>query len=234
MPNLAPAPIPVPDTKRQTTKPALARFKNTAIPVATRLREIDALGKSNTPTAARVLMALGDDNTYLNYAAVAALGRVKQPGVNEYLEGKMTHADPKVVAAAVKSLADALGTDAIAAIAGVLEKNHKRDDGYQDLVCTACVEALASIKSPDAVPALARELEETVGKDLLYDYGSVVVVALKDIGDASGKAALVAYAERLATAKAHMKDNPMGRRYLDGKIDEAKNAADELAERVIQ
>jgi HEAT repeat protein len=169
-------------------------------------------------------MTLGDTYTYLNFAAVEALGNVKTPEVARYLEGKTGDKDPKIVVAAMQSLTQVQGADAIPAIAATLAANRQRPDGFQDTVCAAGVKALGEIGSPLAIPALAEEFEKTVGKTLQHEYGSQVVAAFKAIGDPAGVPALEAYALRLQTQRDAMGKNPMGQHYLEGKIKEVREA----------
>jgi HEAT repeat protein len=173
-------------------------------------------------------MALGDEETYLNYAAVEALGHMTQPGIAQYLEDKLEHADPKVLCAAIHSLSLIAGEAAVSHIIETLHSNTVRPDGYQKLVCSACVKALGRIRTASAVPVLKQELTQTVGRYMQYDYGSTVVDALMEIGDPAGHPVLLAYANRLKHLQQGMTDNPMGQYYLDRKIEETLAAADQL------
>ena len=150
------------------------------------------------------------------------------PGIAEYLTGKLTDPDSRMICAAVKSLAAIEGDRAVKPIAGVLKSNRSRPDGHQDDVCAACVEALGAIRAASAVPVLKIEMEETVGVTLLHEYGSRVVQALKQIGDTAGRPILLAYVDRLTVEAAKMVDNPMGQHYILGKIKEARDAAEAL------
>ena len=208
--------------------PAVARFTDASIPVEKRSAEVEQLGKSGDANAVRTLMKLGDTYTYLNFKAVEALGNVKTPEVARYLEGKTGDKDPKIVACAMRSLGQVQGEEAIPAIAAAIAANRQRPDGFQDTVCAAGVKALGEIGSAKAIPALAEEFEKTVGKTLLHEYGSQVVAAIKAIGDASGAPALKAYAARLQKEHDAMADNPMGQRYLEGKIKETNEALNSL------
>jgi HEAT repeat protein len=202
----------------------LSMAKNPAIPPDDRENRIMALGRQGDSEATRKLMALGNEDTYLNFAALRALGTIKHPEVTAYLETKLTNGDPRLVAAAVVSLAGAKGEASIAQIAGVLETNRLREDGHQDIVCSACIDALTELRASAALPALALELEKTVGVTLHHEYGSRVVEAIREIGDPAGVEALQAYAERLRTLKGKQSDNPKGEQYFQSKIDEVATA----------
>ena len=166
-------------------------FEDSSIPVADRLRQLETIGRSGRADAVKILKLLGNRNTYLNYAAVEALGCVKADDVQGYLVAKLTDPDARVICAAVRSLAAVAGVNAVDSIGAVLRANRSRPDGYQDNVCGACVAALGSIRSAAAVPLLKAEFEETVGVTLMHEYGSKVVNALRQIGDKSARPALL-------------------------------------------
>ena len=84
------------------------------------------------------------------------------------------------------------------------------------------------MRSASAVPVLEAELRETVGVTLQYVYGSQVVKALAATGRIEAKPVLLAYAERLNRELPKYDDNPMGKRYMEGKIAEARQAAEGL------
>ncbi|MDI6775328.1 MAG: hypothetical protein QME60_08075 [Verrucomicrobiota bacterium] len=204
----------------------LAYFKNAAIPAAERLGHIEELARRGDDLAMNILKALGDEDTYLNYEGVEALGKVKgRADVAEYLKGKLAAPDSRMLCAAVRSLAAIEGESAAPAIAGVLNANRTRPDGHHDNVCAACVESLAAIRAASVIPILKAEFEETVGVTLLHEYGSKLVKALRDIGDPAGRPILLAYVDRLVKEEQAMTDNPMGREYLRDKIREAHDAA---------
>ena len=221
--NLSDAPTPVPATPRSRNGD-LAEFlnmaKNPAIAADEREDRIMALGRQSGAEATRKLMALGNEDTYLNFAALKALGTVKNPEVAAYLDAKLTNGDPRMVAAAVMSLAGVKGEASIAQIAGVLKKNRLREDGHQDIVCGACVTALTDLHASSALPTLVLELEKTVGVTLHHEYGSRVVAAIREIGDPAGVEALRAYAERLRALKSQQSGNPKGEQYFQSKLDE--------------
>ena len=206
----------------------VGQLMDQTIPVERRLAQVELLARKADAASARTLMALADRDTQLNAAAIEALGRVPAPGVPEYLASRLTEPDPRLLAAAVRSLGRAADASAIAAIADTLRRNRRREDGYQDTVCTACVEALGAIGSPAAVPALAAELEETVGHELQHEYGSAVVAALRRIGSVAARSALDAYAQRLEAELERSRDNPLAIRYLERKISEIKEAVGDL------
>lgn len=207
----------------------MERFTDAALPIEQRLAEIEALAARGDLASARTLMALGARDTQLNAAAIAALGRWRTAGVAAYLKARLSSGDPRVLAAAVRSLAQVAGADAVAPIAEVLRRNRRREDGFEDTVCGACVEALGAIGAPAAMPALTAELDETVGRELQYDYGSQVVDALARIGNADARPALLAYDKRLRAERVRQADNPLAARYLDEKLAEIARAMDILS-----
>ncbi len=217
------APIAPTQSVARVRSPAVARFADASIPVSQRMAEIDQLGQRGDAESVQTLMQLGDTYTYLNFQAIEALGKVKTPVVARYLEGKTGDKDPKIVAGAMQSLARVQGAEAIPAIAATLATNRQRPDGFQDTVCAAGVKALGEIGSAKAIPVLAEEFEQTVGKTLQHEYGSQVVAAFKAIGDPAGVPTLEAYAQRLQTQRDAMGKNPMGQRYLEGKIKEVRD-----------
>jgi HEAT repeat protein len=218
-----------PRVDKQAIDRSVARCKDTRIPLLDRIADIKRFGKQGDAQAAATLMAIGNEHTYLNWAAVNALGDVRQPGVADYLRKKSSAEDARIVAAAVQALARLEGAASVSYIAGVLAANHKRPDGHQDIVCFACVGALVSTGSAKALAPLGKELSETVGHTALqHNYGSHVVKALQTIGDKNAVPLLTAYADRLERDKQQHADNPMGLRYLDAKIKEARLAAENL------
>lgn len=212
---------------------SIARFADASIPVSQRMAEIDQLGQRGDAAAMQILMKLGDTYTYLSYKAVETLANIKTPEVAKYLAGKTTDNDPRIVSCAVQSLARVQGSEAVAAIAEVVAANRQRPDGFQDMVCAAGVKALGEIGSAQAIPPLAEEFEKNVGKTLQHEYGSQVVAALKAIGDRAGVPALEGYAARLRQQKDAMSDNPMGQRYLEGKIKEVEDTVAFIKARVM-
>jgi len=219
----------VPKTLPEHIYEQVQHFKNPSVPIEKRRLDLAELARKGDADSVAVLMALGNEHTYLNVSAVMALGDVKTAGVKEYLRVKLNDGDPQVLSAAVKSLAKQQGEAAVPAIAGVLKRNRKRSDGFQDVVCAACVKALAGTKSSLAIPVLDVELRETVGITLQYDYGSEVVAALLAINKVDARSVLLAYADRLTLQEQNAPDdNPMGRRYMQDKIKEARDAVKAL------
>lgn len=202
--------------------------RNAAIDADEREKRIMELGQQGGADAIRKLSALGNADTYFNFAALNALSAIIDPDVATYLQSKLTHSDPRMVAAAVTSLAKVQGAEAVPQIALVLERNRRRDDGFQDIVCTACVNAFKNLRASSALPALALELEKTVGVTLHYEYGSTVVSAIDEIGDPAGVGALHDYIERLRALKASNSDDPKSEHYIQSKIDEALAATERL------
>jgi hypothetical protein len=142
------------------------RLKDPQIPVADRRRELAALAARADPQAVAALQALGREDTYLNDAAVAALGDLRRDDLVLYLKERTQDGNPRVVAAAVTSLGQTMGGAGVEAIAATVKSNRQRPDGFEHLVCSACVEALVLTKSESAIPVLGSEIAETVGKEL--------------------------------------------------------------------
>jgi len=205
---------------------AVARFKDTTVPLDVRRCEIEAMGKKADERFIRVLMALGNEKTYLNWAAIEALGTIPneycRPDVIEYLKSKLSDPDARVLCSALRSLALQACEAAIPDIAATMEHNRVREDGFQEMVLGAGVTALEQIWSPRIVPVLAAELERSDEKGWSLQYGSHIVAALRRIGSAEGRAAAAAYAGRLA---ARRPDDPIAGAYFAKKIAEAQAAA---------
>ena len=202
----------------------VAMARDVSIDAVEREQRIMELGRQGGPDAARRLMALGDEDTYLNFAALQALAGIPDPAVADYLTRKLEHGDPRMVAVAAVSLAAVQGPSAVASIAETLERNRLRPDGQQDVVCAACVEALQQIGDPAALPVLAAELDQTVGVSLSYDYGARIVSAIRAIGDPAGIATLQSYADRLRALQAAATDNPQAQHFFQREIDKTMAA----------
>jgi hypothetical protein len=205
---------------------AVRSFGDALTPLEDRRERIRDLAAQGTDDALAILMALGNAETYLNWAAVEALGDCTNTAVEPYLLGKLDHPDPRVLAAAVVSLAKVAGERAVADIAATLARNHVRPDGHEDMVCGACVAALALTRSPAALPALEAELQHTVGTSLGYDYGSRVVAAVAGIRDPRTGPILLSYVDKLTVALTDMPSNPLGQQYVRTKIEETRQAAE--------
>lgn len=216
------ASVPTNDRVRKDINEFLEMTRNTAINADVREKFIMELGRRGGPDAIPKLMALGNEETYFNFAALKALANLPTPEVAAYLEAKCFHPDPRMVSAAVSSLAKVEGAAAVPKIADVLARNRIRDDGFQDLICAQCVNTLKELGVSSALPVLLLELEKTVGVSLQYEYGSTVVAAVGEIGDPAGLAALEAYAERLKALKARQPNREMGVQYFQSKIDEVE------------
>jgi len=210
-----------PEIRRQ-----VEHFKDPSVDENVCLRELEDLAARADAASIEILKALGSEHTYLNSAAVEMLGKVKgHADLADYLRGKLTDPDPRVLSAAVQSMAQQQGVAAVGEIEKVIQDNRQRPDGFQDMVCAASVRALADTKSTAAIPVLDAELRETVGPILNHDYGSQVVAALLAIGDSKAQPVLLAYADRLSEMLTRSDANPMGRAYIEAKIKEAREAA---------
>lgn len=204
---------------------ALTMLQDNSVPIETRRAEIEKLiHRGDTAT----VMAIGNADSYLSDVAVTALGQMKSPEISAYLSQKLVDDNPRVAAAALRSLAHVSGAQAVPQIATALVNNRVRPDGFQDMVCAAGVDALGSTQSSLAVPALAAELTETVGIRLNYDYGSQVVTALRATGSTTAVPALQTYRDRLVAILSQAPENPLGKRYLETKITEVDEALADL------
>lgn len=208
----------------------VAMAKDTLIDADERQRRIMELGEDGGRAATRALMVLGDEDTYLNFAAINAMASIKDPEIEAYLVEKLQHGDPRMVAAAAASLAAIAGRTAVPSIAATLKENRSRADGQQDVVCAACVEALKRIGDASALPALAEELEKTVGVSLSYDYGSRVVSVIREIGDAAGIPTLQSYVERLSELKSGSAGNSKAEHFFQSEITKATEAIAHLGQ----
>jgi HEAT repeat protein len=201
----------------------LARFKDARISVNERMTEITALGIRGDEQSIEILIALGDEKTYLNFAAVRALGICKGEVVAEYLLEKLSDPDSRVLCEAVRSYAKVRGEEAVADIVDVIRNNHERSDGFEKEVCTMAVNMLGEIASEEAVPALISELERSEEKGWNLEYGSAVIAALARIDTPDARNAISEYADRLA---ARVPEDPLARKYYEDKIKEARTAAE--------
>jgi hypothetical protein len=224
-------PAAVPTVKAAGKSPieaAIARVKDTAIPVEEREKELTEIGRRKDAEALDVLRAIGDERVYLNYAAVEAVGHFSgtplQTAAGAYLKGKLANPDSQVLCAAIRAYARLLGEEAVPGLAEVLKNNRERPDGHEEIVCTAAVNALRDVCSPAAVPALLVELERSEEKAWSLEYGSQLLEALQKIGTPNGKAGAAAYAQRLS---ARIPDDPLAKAYFEKKIAEAQEIAKE-------
>lgn len=227
------ADAPDPSTARQEPQPSgewvrarLAALKDSSRPLARREAEVAELARRGDARAVEVLTALGDERTYLNGAAVRALGAVRdpalKPGVEKYLAARVQHEDSAIACAAARSLAAIRGEAAIPDLALALRANRRRPDGHQEMVCSAIVKALEETGSPLAVPPLAAELERSGDKGWSLEYGSKIVHALRQLRTPEAGAAVSAYADRLEARKPA---DPLAGAYYAEKIAEAREAA---------
>jgi hypothetical protein len=169
-----------PDRAKAASPSVPSVLRDTSLPEAQRREVLAQLARDGDAGA---LMAVIEEGGYFSAAAVEWLGQMRPPATSDYLRGKLDDNNPRVAAAAFRSLAQVDSANAVPVMAAALQQNRRRPDGFQDMVCAAAVDALATTKSPAAVPVLAEELSETVGKVLGHDYGSQVVQALVTVGD---------------------------------------------------
>lgn len=201
-------------------------FTDASVPLTERKEEIGRLAEKGDDEAIEALMALGDSDSYLNFAAVEALGNIKNAAgkqrIVNYLSGKLAAQDLKVLSAAIRSYGELRGGQAVPELAELIRRNRVREDGFEYMVLTAAVRTLRRIGSRDAVPILSEELERSEQKGWSLEYGSELVEALDAIGSEESRKALLAYAERLS---ARVPDDPLAGTYFRQKISEAEAAA---------
>jgi HEAT repeat protein len=200
----------------EVVRSRVAELKDASRPLAEREEAVAGLGRQGDAGSVAVLMALGNERAYLNRAAVEALGAVRgaalRPGVEEYLSAKLVNDDSQLACAAARSLARLKGAAAVPELAAALVSNRQRADGHQEIVCSAIVKALEEICSPAAVPALSTELARSEEQGWSLEYGSRIVLALRQIRAPEGGAAASAYAVRLEARKPA---DPLARKYFE-------------------
>ena len=208
-----------------------ATYADAAIPLGQRRAMLRALAARGGAAAVKVLMNVGDGEAYLRWAAVRALGGLRdgrwRSTAETYLRGKLVDADSRTAEAAMAAYGELAGARSVGALAATLSGARGRADGLGPLVAGAGVAALERIATPAAARALAHELgyaRQPQSWD--YEYGSRVVAALARIGEAAGRSALLAYAALLGH---QLPADPMARSYLQTKIAEAIAAASQLA-----
>ncbi len=198
---------------------AFAYFSNPAVPLDDRIKAIRALGIANDEQAKTTLMALGNAPIYLNRYAVEAIGARQGADVKQYLEGKLNDPEAVIVCAAAGALVRSAGKDALADLAAALAQNRRRDDGHQQMVCTAIVHALREIADADAAPVLLAELARNGERGWSLEYGSEIVAALRRVATPEVRAAALQYADAL---EQRVPDDPLAGPYVKGKIAEAR------------
>jgi hypothetical protein len=214
------------DPGRAEAEAALARVRDTGLPLEERQKELIEISRRKDAAALGILRAVGDARVYLNHAAVEAVGNLEEspekPAACAYLQSKLSDADSQIACAAIRGYTRLMGDAAVQELAAVLRNNRARPDGHQELVCTAAVKALQDICSPAAVPALIAELARSGERGWSLEYGSTIVSALRRIQAPEGGAAVLAYADRL---QARRPADPLAGRYYDEKIAEARGGA---------
>ena len=202
---------------------AIEPFMDTARPIEERLAQITELGARSDEQSMLTLMALGNASTYVNYAAIEALGSVRQPEVIAYLRNKLSDPDARIIASAVRSYGQLLGDDAVPDLLGVIQANQMRPDGFEQSIRTQAVETLGEIGSDHATPTLVAELGHAGDPAWDLEYGSTVVLALRHIGDPAATPGLDRYAAQLTARLPD--DSPRfapTRQYVEQKIAEVR------------
>lgn len=101
---------------------------------------------------AKLIKALGDDNTKVCTAAATALGKMKAESAVAPLAGLFTHANPKVAVAAVESLAAIGGKSAEQQLITAINHNDLR-------VCLAAISGLGTTQAVSAIDPLSKMLD---------------------------------------------------------------------------
>lgn len=197
----------------------IAHFSNTSISFSQRHAELQALGKKGDAASIKTLMLIGDAQIYANRYAVEALGQCQGVEVRAYLAGKLNDSDALLAIAAIQALGQVAAGAAIPALDEALVENHTRQDGLQNMVCTAVVQTLGLTASPAAAPALIQELQRVKDSNWDLEYGSAVIRALRNMDSPDSGSAMLAYANALA---ARMPTEPMARSFYERKIAEAR------------
>jgi len=210
--NLPAAAVPKPNDP-------IAHFSDTSISFSQRHAELQALGKKGDAASIKTLMLVGDAQIYANRYAVEALGQCQGVEVRAYLAGKLNDSDALLAIAAIQALGQVAAGAAIPALDEALVENHTRQDGLQNMVCTAVVQTLGLTASPAAAPALIQELQRVKDSNWDLEYGSAVIRALRNMDSPDSGSAMLAYANALA---ARMPTEPMARSFYERKIAEAR------------
>jgi hypothetical protein len=200
---------------------AVARLADTRVPLAERRAELERLAVADDALGQEVLMRVADQATYLNWAAVEALGRCRGDAVETFLKDKLHAADARLATYAVRSYTAVAGDRAVPELLIVLARSRTREDGFAAAVQTAAVQALAGSRQPTVASSLAAELGRAGEPGWDLEYGSALVEALAKTGDASARPPLQAYVAYLAAR------TPQGegeREYLRNKRDEVQRA----------
>ncbi len=205
------------------------RFSDTRIPLKQREANIRALARRGDREAVQILMAVADQNVYLNRAAVVALGKLNMPEVAQYLRSRLqevqTH-DVALLLQCIETTGLLLGREALGDIAAVLEAVRQRDDGHAVAIGVACVRALGDIAQPEAVQLLGKELAYVRTQPRVnLSYGAEIVQACAKIGDPDAADMLTGYADFLEQTKP-TETEP--RQYYEQKIQETRDVVQQL------
>lgn len=206
----------------------LSASKDPSIPVEERMAGITVLaGKAGRADSASIaaLMTLGNERTYLRWAAVEALGTAKGPSVESYLKARLADPDAQIASAAMRSYARVAGERALAGIASALRANRAREDGLEEGVSIEAATILGDMRSNGALPILEDELGALSDRGWSLEYGSSLIAALRKIGDPAASGSIERYILRLRSG---LPENAGARRYFEDKIDEAQRALDAL------
>lgn len=235
-PRAGPGPFEAPGPERgenvrrlspQEIEAAVRSFKETTRPLSERAANVRSLAAAGDADSVSVLTKLGDEGCYLSWVAVEALGSVnrssRRDAIIEYLKGKLSDDDPRVVEAAIRAYGRLAGEEAVSSIAAAIRGNRSRADGYGEIVNAVAARTLGAIGSKAAVPILASELSRARNSGAWdYEYGSQLVAALGRIESVEARRAIGTYA---AWISSHLPQDPMARSYMERKIEEARRAA---------
>ena len=205
---------------------------DTSKPLEERERFVADLAKRGDADAVSALKATANAEIYLNWAAVKALGEIRNPSsaamAADFLREKLSDSDSRVACEAIRSYGRLMGEKAVDGIGPAIAMNRGRPDGHEELVATAAVQTLNEIGSKKAEAILVEELDRGAGKGWSLEYGSRLVTALEAVGGEQGHRAVLTYASKLSDG---MPDDPLAREYYETKIAKAREAATALQTR---
>jgi len=203
----------------------VAWTRDTRTPLARRAAALQALADRGTPAAVERLAAVGDAEVYLNWAAIEALGRVRDEAARPYLLATLRHDDARRANAAVRALAQHAGVGAVAPLAAFIRANRARPDGYGEMLRGSAVQELGRIGDAAAMPVLLEELGRVGASGWSFDYGRVLIEAMRQVPGLGGREAVRDYARRIMAA---CPAAPLGRHCFERAAAEALAAASDL------
>lgn len=204
----------------------IAFLKDTSNPLEKREKFITDLARRGDADALRALKATADAEIYLNWAAVKAMGDIRDSRLQDeaaaFLAAKFRDPDSRIVCESIRSYGKLRGEQAVEEIVEAIKANRVRPDGHQDIVANAGVKLLGEIASPKAFPFLKEETGRATETNWNLEYGSEIIRAMKNIAIPEARNAMLAYADLLS---ARIPEDPLAKKYFEDKIAEAKASA---------